>query len=214
MPLVDVRTLNTPPVPGRYYKVPCLKKLGRWWPLTGEKHDDKEYLKFAPQHYHLDVRFIPPNLVAREWSGNYGPYSHFFAWPVQDERIPDGWIDTGEPELRARLCYRDWPRYPVIFRALHEAYKDSKLPDCRICPHRGYPLNQISPREGKLICPLHGLAWDAQTGANLPVEGPESSLNPAQARSSFSLSASTACLRSEARRNEAAARKIHARIHA
>ncbi len=33
-----------------------------------------------------------------------------------------------------------------------------------ICLHRGGPLGQGMIENGKVICPWHGWAWDAQTG--------------------------------------------------
>ncbi|MCW8132655.1 MAG: Rieske 2Fe-2S domain-containing protein [Planctomycetota bacterium] len=202
MPLVDVRTLSSPPVIGRYYKVPCLQKDGRWWPVTGEKHEDLDYIGFEPAHFHLDVRFIPPQLI-RGYSTRYGPYGHFFASVMHDGKTEGGWIDCGKPALRARLCYRDWPRYPAVFRKLHEAYKSAKLAACRVCPHRGYPLNQVTPRDGKLICPLHGLVWDAKSGANVQVQ-------PCKTPDNANLSAPFDRICAEAKSIEKAANKIHA----
>jgi nitrite reductase (NADH) small subunit len=34
-----------------------------------------------------------------------------------------------------------------------------------ICPHRGGPLGQGMIENGKVVCPWHGWAWDAKTGA-------------------------------------------------
>jgi nitrite reductase (NADH) small subunit len=34
-----------------------------------------------------------------------------------------------------------------------------------ICPHRGGPLGQGMVEGGKVVCPWHGWAWDAKTGA-------------------------------------------------
>ena len=34
-----------------------------------------------------------------------------------------------------------------------------------VCPHRGGPLGQGMIEGGKVVCPWHGWAWDAKTGA-------------------------------------------------
>jgi nitrite reductase (NADH) small subunit len=34
-----------------------------------------------------------------------------------------------------------------------------------ICPHRGGPLGQGMVEGNKVVCPWHGWAWDAKTGA-------------------------------------------------
>jgi nitrite reductase (NADH) small subunit len=34
-----------------------------------------------------------------------------------------------------------------------------------VCPHRGGPLGQGMVEGGKVVCPWHGWAWDATTGA-------------------------------------------------
>jgi nitrite reductase (NADH) small subunit len=34
-----------------------------------------------------------------------------------------------------------------------------------VCPHRGGPLGQGMVEGGKVVCPWHGWAWDAKTGA-------------------------------------------------
>jgi len=34
-----------------------------------------------------------------------------------------------------------------------------------VCPHRGGPLGQGMIEGGKVVCPWHGWAWDARTGA-------------------------------------------------
>ena len=37
-----------------------------------------------------------------------------------------------------------------------------------ICPHQATPLGSIEPVDGIIICPLHGLRIDAQTGIVVP----------------------------------------------
>jgi nitrite reductase (NADH) small subunit len=34
-----------------------------------------------------------------------------------------------------------------------------------VCPHRGGPLGQGMIEGSKVVCPWHGWAWDAKTGA-------------------------------------------------
>jgi nitrite reductase (NADH) small subunit len=33
-----------------------------------------------------------------------------------------------------------------------------------VCPHRGGPLGEGTVEHGKVVCPWHGWAWDAETG--------------------------------------------------
>ena len=54
---------------------------------------------------------------------------------------------------------------PAMLRA---AYKDDCLRATDagwVCPHRGAHLGSIKPSDlGVIVCPLHGLEWDAVTG--------------------------------------------------
>jgi hypothetical protein len=56
-------------VPGRRYEVRCVRAthiapwFGRWVPILGELHEDREIIKVATEHWHVDWRFVSAALL-------------------------------------------------------------------------------------------------------------------------------------------------------
>ena len=69
---------------------------------------------------------------------------------------------------RRKRCSGEYPAYPPTttwLRELEEAYKDSRLSESMVCPHRGADLSGFRPNDdGIVTCPLHGLKWHVRTG--------------------------------------------------
>lgn len=66
-------------------------------------------------------------------------------------------------ELQELVCVRQahLPMFkPYNFTGLEAAYTGASLVDGR-CPHRGTPLLSQPLRNGRRICPSHGLCFDA-----------------------------------------------------
>lgn len=177
----DVQTLEAPPVPGRFYRVPCVRRAFYdsrvWWPVVGPLHADAE-LGIDYDHLHFDVRFLSDPFL-RKWVD----------WP-DVERL--GVADRPNAamvriqanravvtrEVRVRRCWRTMPSFPTAppekkksprFRALEEAHRDAKL--CKVCPHRGMRAIDMPIVDGVRVCHGHGLGWDVQTGRLVPRHG-------------------------------------------
>lgn len=90
-----------------------------------------------------------------------------------------------------RMCHRAMPEYParrrdyvywepadseaqnrpnVVSSRLESCYLGHKLDlSTMVCPHRGTYLGNLAPNaEGYIVCPNHGLCWDAVTGGLVP----------------------------------------------
>lgn len=69
---------------------------------------------------------------------------------------------------RRKRCSGDYPAYPsstTWSAELEEAYKDARLGESMVCPHKGADLSGFTPNdEGVVTCPLHGLKWHVRTG--------------------------------------------------
>jgi len=168
-----VSELTSGPIVGKYYLVPCVQTFnGLWWPIIGPKHEDAEYINFPHQHYHYDLRFFGARQLTYTQANNYKS--------LRDKGVRyallmialEGKLKDGITEKRLR-CKRPMPSFPIAhpvtaqqttwFPKLEEAYKDKKL-TCLRCPHRGLPLNGLPVKDGKVICPGHGLQFNIETG--------------------------------------------------
>lgn len=150
---------------GRYYRVPCVW-VPMWKikvPLFGPLHEDREIIGFPDEHWHIDWRFVPRAFMDR-WTSRRSP--HGLVLSKQNA--------VGSIETRRLKCKREMPVFPthpngnkpVFWLAdLEKAHADARLKCGRICPHRGLPLEGCPVRDGIVVCPGHGLAWDVETGA-------------------------------------------------
>ncbi|MDE0360662.1 MAG: Rieske 2Fe-2S domain-containing protein [Rhodospirillaceae bacterium] len=60
-----------------------------------------------------------------------------------------------------------YPRRPPYWLpALAKAHRNARITPEGTCPHQGADLSDVRPDEqGIITCPLHGLRWQAETGA-------------------------------------------------
>lgn len=172
----DVRKLEEPPVVGRYYLVPCVRFAPfdlpeKWMPVFEPYHSDPELSCIGP-HYHKDLRFLPTRDRVTD-----GP-----EWESPElTRVLRAEDCIGWPVLRKMKCKRQTPVWPSIgraqdnaqrvFRAFYRSYENRPLL-CGRCPHRGVPASAMARTEidGRrvLVCPGHGLTFDAETGRVIP----------------------------------------------
>lgn len=130
-------------------------------------HSDKEILKFPDPHYHLDLRFLPFDVVER-----------FLPDDVQLD--PEEWpnIVLLESEVESEIfelhlkCEREMPimgDFYDFLRALEDEYVGQSLADGDICPHKGFKMIK-NPHIEKgfstkiacaYACPGHGLGCGA-----------------------------------------------------
>ena len=163
------------PVIGKVYMVPCLPlqvdglALPVDIPVLGDWHTDKE-LAADFEHAHVDVRFIElAKLVKYGWSHNV--FSQYFTHAAVLGHLPQQRAALRE---RPMLCVaklnqnEHWMAGPggyleAVARNLKNGGAKLNL-NCKVCPHRGTPLNSIKPTNGIILCPAHGLRFSAETG--------------------------------------------------
>lgn len=165
------------PVIGRHYLVPCiLYARTLWFPILGSLHEDKEILDFDSPHYHFDFRFVGKRQL-NHWRCRYS-MGHSDDVVLQSSMIRvQTAVDTvANPIKRLRLaCRRQMPEFPMrvlrlggfiyntMQQKLERAFRDKRM-TCATCPHRGFKLDQLPQKNGVVVCPGHGLAWNMQTG--------------------------------------------------
>lgn len=162
------------PLVGRRYKVECVyipdhefpfsfQYIG-WWPVLGPEHEDREILNFPYPHRHYDFRFLNKRqfeFLTRRVS--IEPFARVLQFHGRELKT----------EYRDVICHRIMPTYPTEmlesweggwYKPLQEAFKDTCLKDCLVCPHRGFPLASL-PDEGNgvVTCRGHGLRWNTVT---------------------------------------------------
>lgn len=161
MSLQRIELVETPVV-GCYYLVPTVQ--GRWyginavWPVIGPRHNDKDIIGFKPEHYHLDVRFVPQRVIAATFRADI--YLDFFKGPLHEVSSP--------LVNRRRRLKRQMPEYPMVKMRWHEdletCFRAHVLGKRMLCPHRGVPLKGQPVRDGIVTCPAHGLQWNVASG--------------------------------------------------
>ena len=191
-------------LPGRRYSVSCVRACYpyglriRWWPIAGTFHEDDDSVGFAHYHYHIDWRFVAPNLRGEiaEMIGERGDRmanavitaSHIRALGQDNHRSN---TDNGPTPVESATPTARWYRrrdriayiaQPVPWsvigtrrwhRRMEDAVRHCMMQPAkdgtRTCPHRGTDLTSIEPDENGIIeCPAHGLHWSAGTGELVP----------------------------------------------
>ena len=161
---------------GKFYMVPCIKPLHPprnmrgWIPIIGPLHEDREFLKFPEEHYHIDWRFVSASQwKSTEYSRAIQPgYEYAIVTSARLKRLGHPVEDniTEPPRMMRRRCNRAFGAYPNILarwmQELIDAHKECRLKPGLICPHKGVPLHGIP---GDIVtCPGHGLRWNVKTG--------------------------------------------------
>lgn len=145
---------------GPYYRSP-------WLPIIGPLHEDAD-IGMPSLHYHYDLRFFTQWQYERKEAESFSPViSRVHVGKAGEEKIIS---------IRRKRMWREMPVFPThgptgnpgeFIIALEKQFLRRKM-DCRTCPHRGMPLDQL-PREGDLVvCNGHGLRWNTRTGRLAP----------------------------------------------
>ena len=111
--------------------------------------------------------------LGEEWLRNnrQGPEDGFVA--LENLPTPEIPVET-HLQLKPRKLNAEYPPYPREFMMRHwlpdleEAYRDHRLKEGLVCPHRGGDLSGSPVIGGTVTCPLHGLRWDLETGRLAP----------------------------------------------
>lgn len=158
---------------GKFYKVPTVR--AEWngmiadWPIIGPWHEDKELVPhFESWHYHFDFRFMN----RQEWRRHRSSKAHGAVIHQESghPKFRGSAIPIGPIVLRRRKCHREMPTFPIDasngnhpLPQVYEKHKADSLGANLQCPHRGVSLESIKPICGVIVCPLHGLCFDAES---------------------------------------------------
>ena len=165
--LPDVATLSGAPVVGEWYRVPCvhIPPTGCWVPVLGPPHADPSIPGGEQEHYHLDLRFCEVRII-RSWDP-------LMVFDTDEEVLRAGLVSIlcakgPRPELQAMPCLRE----QLVYGARNvRRFTEALVPGACLrerCPHQGIPRSAMreSLEDGVrvLVCPGHGLRFDADTG--------------------------------------------------
>lgn len=185
--------MTSPPVVGETYLVPCITmdygQNGVWdVPVFGTVHSDPELGVAASfDHLHIDQRFVTEIYLNKF---HHCGSSNLFAKPevsIMVQRrltlpVLSGPNIKGTREEKPMECLREIYLTPYMvnrdksvnrwftgdslnhFGRFEDKHGDATLKACKVCPHRGIPLESMPVRNGLITCPGHGLDFDACTG--------------------------------------------------
>jgi hypothetical protein len=173
-------------VVGRFYMVPTVygplvSRMGIW-PVLGPKHEDSEIIDFKWEHYHYDWRFFSQKdyeYICRQL-GRDTPFGYVMSERPDITRAPVEIRELRPVIYRRRKCQRLMPEFPrslafakkaAWLPKLEAAYRDQRLKPGLICPHRGASLRGLPVTDNCVVCPLHGLRWNIETGKLVPEGG-------------------------------------------
>lgn len=182
MAVQPVAQLQSEPVVGETYLVPAIfgyvSHFSRWWPIIGPEHEDTEHIGVDIVHRHIDWRFVSDGVIHA--------VDPFRAGPGVVDRVQSRLLTLKNQysavELKPMRCRRPMPKFPLRHpwkdeptpwgRPLERAYAGRKARrdhfGCRVCPHKGMPLNTLPEKDGVVVCPGHGLAFRVDTGELVP----------------------------------------------
>jgi hypothetical protein len=135
-------------------------------PVVGTFHEDKYYFGVDWRHWHFDARFISgdqENFIL-EWEMKKLP-QYILGYAVHKNDV------KSEPFDAPFECVRQTPVFHFDGCSDMAGPLQKKLPEnrrklvgkCLRCPHRGTQLSGVEERNGLIVCPAHGLAFDAKT---------------------------------------------------
>lgn len=153
---------------GRFYMVPTIIHLRalkqfRVVPVIGPLHEDAKFIKVPYHHWHPDRRFVSTAWMKKEGSNHWATIFTPFP-PMQKKSDGPIVIDGGRRRLKCRrlvgsFCnpFGDTP--PRWLNEMEQAYKNERLRDGHICPHRGISCRGVVAESDGVVCPGHGLKW-------------------------------------------------------
>lgn len=169
MALQKIEELNKPPVVGKYYLVPCVDIHEELIPIRLPIHDDAEYLRVPQRHVHYDFRFL-----SKTWLDSLEDNIAYYFKADQKETYYSSIHSIGiTPDIiyKKKLCKRlpnsfpDWIfNINRKFQEFEKAFLGCKLKPNLVCPHKGISLKSEPIKDGIVVCPGHGLAFDISTG--------------------------------------------------
>jgi hypothetical protein len=144
---------------GETYLVPCLiirdskGEISAFTPVINNPHNDVE--NGQPEvHYHMDYRFIKTEHKDDIIDDRPG-------FKSAKPRVRKG--VNGELEWHILPVVSEDIGYGALFAIRYSTFKHKCIHKGK-CPHRGYDLSQVTPVDGLIRCPMHGLEFYAKTG--------------------------------------------------
>jgi hypothetical protein len=157
-----VEEVKRPLKKGECFLVPCIVKEDEErlciTPVINHPHNDRENGQ-RDIHYHVDYRFVKHKqdkdfpTVINQHSRHY--FVHAFR-PIEgiDGNLEYFYLPVTNEGFSGITPVSAISRSKLKHRCIHKGK----------CPHRGYDLSQVSPIDGKITCPLHGLTFDVVNG--------------------------------------------------
>lgn len=169
--------LKTPPVVGQTYMVPVTKLNGFAWitvPVIGHAHNDRELGMQDVDHIHIDRRFITDaellligfsdSTLANRNGTVALNISLLNGEPLKVWEEPRECLVDDFPQWRSFKAGRAGLLAKEVRQLREEKGVTHLNMDCKVCPHKGTRLDNCKPRDGVLLCPAHGMEFDAETG--------------------------------------------------
>jgi hypothetical protein len=153
---------------GKFYLVktvivPKMPKAIQVIPVMGPLHEDAEFVNFPHYHFHPDRRFVPDAWFSYYgWPHKNGTWSPIYSYEINGKDT--GMLDGGRRRIKAKRLVDSFRVDAPWLKTLERAYANDKLRDGHICPHRGISCRGVIAENDGVVCPGHGLKWDASTG--------------------------------------------------
>ena len=168
-----ISEIDDEPVVGKVYLGPGVQSYGQWMPVIGPLHEDTAIIGFADKHYHKDVRFMRGRDIQDRFDWAVTVSLNLPTCTPEVLTLTTVLTDIDGPlrEIR-KVCRRAMPELPLQISdegrpawqlKLEDAYENASA-RCGRCPHRGFSLKGLPVKDGKVICPGHGLQWEVETG--------------------------------------------------
>jgi hypothetical protein len=146
---------------GVVYLVPCIVRYEekKWYitPVINHPHNDVENGQIET-HYHVDYRFVKhKNDSPFPWVVNKHS-KHYFVESLRPVKTLSHKLEYfALPMVNEDFTGITSPSFIANSKLKHKCIHKGK------CPHRGYDLSQVKPKDGVITCPLHGLQFNAET---------------------------------------------------
>jgi hypothetical protein len=111
-------------------------------PIINHLHSDKENGQ-KQSHYHVDFRFIGLNQLD----------------DIQDGIFQTRYNEYYNIEYIPQKVVSEFELYPTPKSLIKNSKIKHKEAKNYKCPHRGYDLRKVKPKDGCITCPLHGLKF-------------------------------------------------------
>lgn len=168
-----VFNIKRPLLLGEVFLVPCMvEEVKDAWlekmeilyitPIIYHNHNDIENGQYH-EHYHADYRFIKTgengSPLTRHSVHKFGRHGSLDLPNIRPQRGIHGQIKFIKlPVVNESFSQITHPVFIKNSKLKHKCIYKGK------CPHRGYDLSQVKEINGEIICPLHGLRFDALNG--------------------------------------------------